>query len=81
MSDTVTILLFAILTTLAAIFGLKRGEKKKKQAAAPKNKAADAARETAKKDFDEKVSAIKDDLSGDSPADDLAARGNTRRRR
>lgn len=47
---------------------------------APKNEVADVAREISDKEFQENLKAIKEDLEGDSPADDLASRGNARRR-
>ena len=81
MDDSTTILVSIMLCLLAAIFGIKRQEKKDKAAKAPKNKVADAARIVAQEEFQKNLDAINKDLKGDSPADDLASRGNTRRRR
>jgi hypothetical protein len=41
---------------------------------------ADVARKISDEEFQEKLKAIVGDVEGDSPADDLASRGNARKR-
>tara|TARA_R110002072_G_scaffold71439_1_gene171321 strand:- start:339 stop:578 length:240 start_codon:yes stop_codon:yes gene_type:complete len=76
-----------IITIIGIIIGglfvsFMRGRKKTAPmgSSAPKNEVADVAREISDKEFQENLKAIKEDLEGDSPADDLASRGNARRR-
>jgi|TARA_R100001594_G_scaffold71236_1_gene105798 hypothetical protein len=80
MVETTSILLAAIVALIATIFGIKRDKKKEKEQRPPKNKVADKAREISNEEFQKNLEAIKGDLEGKSPADDLASRGNARRR-
>tara|TARA_Y100000310_G_scaffold301856_1_gene338682 strand:+ start:1220 stop:1471 length:252 start_codon:yes stop_codon:yes gene_type:complete len=66
-----------------AFLGFRMSKKAQEESdpSPPENLAAGAARETVRRTFEEEVSAIKKDVEGDDPARDLAARGNTRRRR
>jgi hypothetical protein len=81
MDDSTAILVSVIFGLLLTFFGIKRQDKKDKATAAPKNQAANVARTVAQEEFQKNLDAINKDLKGDSPADDLASRGNTRRRR
>lgn len=84
MADTSTIILGVLAALVALIFSVRRDIKKTQRPLTPKppkNKAAAIAREIADKEFQENLDAIKGDLEGDSPADDLARRGDERRRR
>ena len=80
MVETTSILLAAIVALVATIFGIKREKDKDQVLRPPKNKVADTARNISNEEFQKNLEAIKDDLEGDSPADDLASRGNARRR-
>jgi len=81
MTDSLTLIIVGILAAVAAFFKLRFSDKNQSQHFnLPKNKVAKVAREISDKEFQENLKAIKEDLEGDSPADDLASRGNTRRR-
>jgi len=78
--------LFAIIMAVAAgvmmtLLGMGRLRGKKKEPGEPPdNTAADAARGSIQRTFEEEIGAVKRDLESDDPAGDLAARGNARRR-
>ena len=78
--------LFAIGMAVAAgvmmaLLGMGRLRGKKKEPGEPPdNTAAKAARGAIQRTFEEEVGSIKEDLEGDDPAGDLAARGNARSR-
>ena len=80
MIESVSIVLVAMVAVTAAIFGIKRNDKKAPDPKLPPNKAAEVAREVAKKEFDENIDALKKAVEGDSPSDDLATLGNARKR-
>tara|TARA_R110000851_G_scaffold200261_1_gene351448 strand:+ start:437 stop:688 length:252 start_codon:yes stop_codon:yes gene_type:complete len=81
MTDSLTLIIVGILAAAAAFFKLRfSGKYESNYTKPPKNKTAKVAREISDKEFQENLKAIKEDLEGDSPADDLASRGNTRRR-
>ena len=80
MVETTSILLTAIVALVATIFGIKREKNKDQVLRSPKNKVADTARNISNEELQKNLAAIKDDLESDSPADDLASRGNARRR-
>jgi hypothetical protein len=80
MVETTSILLAAIVALIATIFGIKREKEKGKNQRPPKNKVTDKARQISDEEFQKNLEAIKGDLEGESPADDLASRGNARRR-
>jgi|TARA_Y100000310_G_scaffold21406_2_gene20705 uncharacterized membrane protein YebE (DUF533 family) len=54
--------------------------KKKKPEQPPRNTAADAATEAIQESFEEELVRVRSATTGDTPADDLADLGNTRRR-
>jgi hypothetical protein len=69
------------LVAIFTFFFRKVLKKKEPKKAPPKDTSSDIARENIQQTLNEEVEAIEKDLSGDSPADDLAARGNARKRR
>mgnify|MGYP003654374073 FL=1 len=82
MTDSFTLIFVGLIAAIAAFLRLKGSSKKeRKSPRPPKNKVADVARSISDKEAQKDLEAIKRDLEGGSPADDLASRGNTRRRK
>ncbi len=81
MTDTFTLVLVGALAAIAAFLRLKfSGKKLNRSPKPPKNTVADVARKISDEEFQEKLKAIVSDVEGESPADDLASRGNARKR-
>ena len=81
MTDTFTLVLVGILAAIAAFLRMKfSGKSLKRGPKPPKNTVADVARKISDDEFQEKLRAIVSDVEGDSPADDLASRGDARKR-
>ena len=81
MTDTFTLVLVGALATIAALLKMKfSGKQLKRTPKPPKNTVADVARKISDEEFQEKLKAIVSDVEGDSPADDLASRGDARKR-
>ena len=83
MENTLITIGIVALGALMAFLGLRMSKKAQEESdpTPPENLAAGAAGATVRRTFEEEVSAIKKDVEGDDPAGDLAARGNTRKRR
>tara|TARA_R100000231_G_scaffold1472_2_gene2480 strand:+ start:1171 stop:1413 length:243 start_codon:yes stop_codon:yes gene_type:complete len=73
-----------VVTVIAGIFAIfiskKRSSKKQKNEEPPKNIVSDVAEGSVQETFEENVDRIKSATTGNSPADDLADLGNSRRR-
>ena len=80
MVETTSILLTAIVALIVTVFSIKKDKQPKTKQRPPKNNVADKAREISDREFQKNLLAIEEDLGGASPADDLASRGNARRR-
>jgi hypothetical protein len=81
MTDTFTLIIVGILAAIAAFLKMRfSGKSIKRSPKPPKNTVADVARKISDEEFQEKLKAIVGDVEGDSPADDLASRGNARKR-
>ena len=83
MEDTLITIGIVIVGMALAFLGFRMSKKAQEESdpTPPKNLAAGAASATVRRTFEEEVGGIKKDVEGDDPAGDLAARGNTRRRR
>jgi len=81
MNEVVLLIVTAVIALLAAIIKVRKKQPVPDLSNPPKNQVADVARNSAAKEFQDNLQAIEKDLSSDTPADDLAGRGNARSRR
>jgi len=81
MNEVVLLIVTAVIALLAAIIKVRKKQPVPDLSNPPKNQVADVARSSAAKEFQDNLQAIEKDLSSDTPADDLAGRGNARSRR
>ena len=80
MNELIAIVVSVGFALLAFLFGKRKSSKSKSKPKPPENKAADAAIDSVQETFEKEVDRIKSATDGDSPADDLADLGNSRRR-
>ena len=81
MNEVALLIVTAVIALLAAILRVRKKQPVPDLSNPPKNQVADVARSSAAKEFQDNLQAIEKDLSSDTPADDLAGRGNARSRR
>ena len=81
MNEILVLVVTAIVALLAMIFKVRQKKPVPDLSKPPRSDVADGARSAAAKEFQDNLQAIDKDLSSDTPADDLADRGNARSRR
>lgn len=81
MNEIALLIVTAVIALLAAILRVRKKKPVPDLSNPPKNQVADVARSSATKEFHDNLQAIEKDLNSDTPADDLAGRGNARSRR
>ena len=81
MNEILVLVVTAIVALLAMIFKVRQKKPVPDLSKPPRSYVADVARSAAAKEFQDNLQAIDKDLSSDTPADDLADRGNARNRR
>ncbi len=81
MNEVALLIVTAVIALLAAILRVRKKQPVPDLSNPPKNQVADVARNSATKEFHDNLQAIEKDLNSDTPADDLAGRGNARSRR
>ena len=81
MNEIALLIVTAVIALLAAILRVRKKKPVLDLSNPPKNQVADVARNSATKEFHDNLQAIEKDLNSDTPADDLAGRGNARSRR
>ena len=80
MTDIIGMVATLVFGLFAFFVGKKVSKKGKKQSSPPENKAANVAIDNVQEKLKEELDRIKSATTGDSPADDLADLGNSRRR-
>ena len=81
MNEILVLVVTAVVALLAMIFKVRQKKPVPDLSKPPRSDVADVARSAAAKEFQDNLQAIEKDLSSDTPADDLADRGNARSRR